>query len=150
AIYLLQFVPTPPNDAYRMGPLDVYWGGGAVLRCLSEFTIGLVIYRLTQFGRVKRWAGKPLAAYAVTAVLLTLLCMPAMDVLAVVAMSSLLLVLALGDDRLSRLMGSRVVFFLGEISYSMYLLHTQFLRLRRIGETRWLVSNLGAVAADVV
>jgi peptidoglycan/LPS O-acetylase OafA/YrhL len=150
AIYFLQFVPTPPNNAYRMGPLDVFWGGEAVLRCLSEFTIGLVTYRLTQFGRVKRWAGKPLVAYAVTAVLLTLLCTPDMDVLAVIAMSSLLLVLALGDDRLSRLMGSRIVFFFGEISYSMYLLHTQFLRLRRIGETRWLVSNVGAVGADVV
>jgi peptidoglycan/LPS O-acetylase OafA/YrhL len=149
-IYFLQFVPTPPTiELYRMGPLNVYWGAGAILRCLSEFTIGLAAYRLTQFQWVKRWAGEPLVAYAVTAVLLALLCMHGMDVLAVMAMSPLLLVLASDQNLVSRLMGSRVVFFMGEISYSVYLLHSQFLRLRRIGEVKWLVSNLGEVGADV-
>jgi peptidoglycan/LPS O-acetylase OafA/YrhL len=150
AIDLLQFVPTPPADPYRMGPLNVYWGGGAVLRCLSEFTIGLAAYRLTQFGAINRWADKPMVAYAVTAVLLVLLCTPDMDVPTVMAMSLLLLVLASGHDRISRLMGSPIVFFLGEISYSMYLLHSQFLRLRRIGEASWLVSSMGAAGADLV
>jgi peptidoglycan/LPS O-acetylase OafA/YrhL len=149
AIYLLQFVPTPPTDPYRMGPLNVYWGGGAVLRCLSEFTIGLATFRLTQFGWARRWAGEPFVAYTVTAVLLLLLSTPDTDVLAVAAMSPLLLVLASGRDRISRLMGSRVVFFMGEISYSMYLSHSQFLRLRRIGEAKWLVSSIGAAGADI-
>jgi peptidoglycan/LPS O-acetylase OafA/YrhL len=150
ALALLQFAPQPPSDSYRMGPLDLYGGWMAVLRCLTEFTIGLATYRLTQFGEVARWAGRPLVAYTVTAVLLALLCMPGMDVPAVLVMSPLLLVLASGRDRVSQLMGSRIVFFMGEISYSMYLLHGQFLRLRRIGEVKWLVSSMGAAGADLV
>jgi peptidoglycan/LPS O-acetylase OafA/YrhL len=149
AIYFLQFVPTPPSDPYRMGPLNVYWGAGAVLRCLSEFTIGLSAYRLSQFAAVKRWAGEPVLAYANAAALLVFLCTPEMDVPAVIAMSPLLLVLASGRDLVSRLMGSRVVFFMGEISYSMYLVHSQFLRLRRIGEMKWLVATIGAAGADL-
>jgi len=86
----------------------------------------------------------------VTAALLALLCMPDSDVPAVFAMSALLLVLASGHDGISHLMASRVVFFMGEISYSLYLLHSQFLRVRRIGEVRWLVSTIGAVGADIV
>ena len=149
ALYLLQFAPQPPSDNYRMGPLDLYAGWSALLRCLAEFTIGLATFRLTQFGQVRRWAERPLVAYMVTAILLALLCMPDLDVPAVLVMSPLLLVLASGHDRVSQLMGSRVVFFMGEISYSMYLLHGQFLRLRRIGEVKWLASSIGPAGADL-
>jgi peptidoglycan/LPS O-acetylase OafA/YrhL len=150
ALCVLHFVPKPLGDADRTGPLDLYSGWTALLRCLSEFTIGLGAYRLTQSGWIGRWTGEPFVAYAVTAALLGLLCLPDTDVPAVMAMSTLLLVLASGRDGVSNLMSSRVVFFLGEISYSMYLLHSQFLRVRQIGEVRWLVSNIGAAGADTV
>jgi peptidoglycan/LPS O-acetylase OafA/YrhL len=149
ALCLLQFAPHLPGDTYRMGPLDLYGGWPAILRCLTEFTIGLALYRMTQFPEVLPCAGRPLVGYAVAAVLLALLCTPGMDVPAVLAMAPFLLVLAADREQVARLMGSRVVFFMGEISYSMYLLHVQFLRLRKIGDTPWLVSRLGETGAHL-
>jgi peptidoglycan/LPS O-acetylase OafA/YrhL len=148
-IYLLQFSPMPPGMV-RMGPLDIYGGVAAVLRCVSEFTLGLVAYRLTKNERVVGWAGRPAVPAAVAALLLVLLCVPGMDVFAVLAMAPLLIVLTLSDRGLSPLLGSPVVFFLGEISYAIYLLHVHMLRLRRIGENEWIVAKLGAVGADAL
>jgi peptidoglycan/LPS O-acetylase OafA/YrhL len=150
-VIFLQFVPSPPGFNSRQGPLDIYWESTLwpMLRCISEFTLGLVTYRLAQQPVIRRWMGKAPAAYTVTAIILILLAFPDTDALVVMFLPMLLLALALGKNLVSHTMGSPIVFFLGEISYALYLLHSQFLRVRWLGGAK-LTPYVGSSTADVL
>jgi peptidoglycan/LPS O-acetylase OafA/YrhL len=43
------------------GPLDVYGPGSALARCLAEFSMGLIAFRLAQHPNVQIWARRPLS-----------------------------------------------------------------------------------------
>lgn len=67
-------------------------------------------------------------------VLFACLLTPGTDVAVVLATPFIIVSAATsGKSLISRFLGSAFVFFLGEISYSVYLLHSQFLRIYRLG-----------------
>jgi peptidoglycan/LPS O-acetylase OafA/YrhL len=157
-VYALQFC-TPAHVAAEMlppgylgpeGPLDIFWPGPAsLLRCLSEFCLGLIAYRLFELPRVKSVAAAPAAGYGIALIVLALTLFPGLDVLYVLFLPPLILCLACGDHGVARALSGRVAMFLGRISYALYLLHPQFLRIRRLGGAR-LAPHIGPVQADVI
>jgi peptidoglycan/LPS O-acetylase OafA/YrhL len=151
AICALQFTPTPPSVDARDGPLDIFWMPSRMplLRCLCEFTLGLATYRLSENDMVRRWMGHSVAAVLFTLFLLVALLLPDADVLVVLCLPPVLLVLATGDNFASRAMSSRAIFFLGEISYALYLVHGPLLRVRRILDAR-LAQHMNSAGADAI
>lgn len=113
----------------RSGPLDLYSAASPapLLRCLAEFSLGLLAFRVAAWlarTRAAAWCGP--AALIVVALLLAALCAPRLD-LAVVALFVLLIItLAQRRGALSVALGSLVPHRLGRWSYSIYLLHGKF------------------------
>lgn len=151
ALAAMQGVTTPAQVDSRDGPMDIFWMPSMLplLRCLCEFMLGLATYRLSRNPAAIRLLSQPLNAYLIAAITFTSLFLTDADILVVLCIPAFLLVLTVGDNLVTRFMGSRVVFFLGEISYSLYMLHPQFLRIRRIVDAK-LAPRLGEGPADAV
>ena len=80
AVLLVAYHPVGAAPPYRVGPLDVYWAHSAwpIVRCVSEFTIGMLAFRIAE-RRPKLFASS-LFGYAVAAAALVLLAVPGSDV----------------------------------------------------------------------
>lgn len=120
-------------------------------RCLCEFTIGIALARLHQQG----WTGARMGNGLLIAGLILLL--PPMihqqfDFLAIVAFSFLVLSAGSHSAFAHALFGNRVAHFLGEISFSVYVLHWLLLELvlRFVSSTSHLVFGLAAVPFAVI
>jgi peptidoglycan/LPS O-acetylase OafA/YrhL len=121
----------------RHGLLDVVGDTSiyGVLRCLGGFTLGLVAYRyyaaerapaLQAFPRAVSWLPARFGARsgdAAALLILALLAVPDADIAIVVLFPVLILALAEAGSQAARFLSSRPVYWLGTISYSLYLVH---------------------------
>ena len=109
----------------RTGPLDVYAGGTVypLLRCLAGFTLGLVSFRLFQSPIVNWLARRPFAADLAMAAVIALMAWPNSDFMVALLFVPLVVSLAGENSLTSRAMASPVIYWLGLVSYSIYLLH---------------------------
>jgi peptidoglycan/LPS O-acetylase OafA/YrhL len=134
AIAFLSAMPAPgfPGQP-RMGPLDIYSSASLapLLRCLAEFSLGLFAYRWFRSIVAKPGQGGQLVRWSVPLFLSIVVAMaiPNADVLVVALFPLLIVSLALQAGPLSRVFGSRIPVWLGQISYSLYLLHGKFVRM---------------------
>ena len=121
------------------GPLAVFGTNTPlpVLRCVASFVLGMVVFRLED-GSFGRWLasrnshGDVLAALAVV-----LFFWPQADLLFVAVCALLIAHLAKSDSRASWLLGTEPVYYLGQISYSLYLVHAPILFLLRTTFLSW-------------
>jgi peptidoglycan/LPS O-acetylase OafA/YrhL len=126
---LLSYLVLLTNDSFNQ------WDGPTtLLRCLPEFTLGMLMYSLYCSGRLHDWIATDAAAVGLSAVLLVLLQTGISDFLTV-AVFALLILAAVGNNgRVSRLLNGTPLLWLGELSYSLYLAHG----LVQFGATRLL------------
>ena len=119
-------------DAPARGVVNIISGPEALGRCISEFVIGIYLWRLkSRLSWPRAFSGD--AAQVALLVCMTLLLLnPALDVAFVLL--SALLILGLSFDRsvLSRLLASGPAHQLGVISYSIYIIHISLLPLRDV------------------
>jgi peptidoglycan/LPS O-acetylase OafA/YrhL len=101
--------------------VGLHWNQGLGLyRVLTEFISGCALYNIYRQTGDKHFSWiEPLSVIT----LLTLVWLNAYDVLIVAVMPLLLLSLAKGKGALSSLLSFSPMLFLGEISYSLYLVH---------------------------
>jgi peptidoglycan/LPS O-acetylase OafA/YrhL len=107
--------------SYATGDYFNQWDGAlAVLRCLDEFLMGCVAY--VTFGRN---AGRILAsdwtAFATLGLLLLVLQSNGPDIATVLLFAPLIVATAANDGLFARMLNARPLIWLGEISYSLYL-----------------------------
>jgi peptidoglycan/LPS O-acetylase OafA/YrhL len=111
------------------------WDGPTtLLRCLPEFTLGMLMYSLYCSGRLSGWMTSDAAAIGLAAVLLVLLQTGISDFLTVAVFGLFILVAVGNDGRVTRLLNAALLLWLGELSYSLYLAHG----LVQFGATRLL------------
>jgi peptidoglycan/LPS O-acetylase OafA/YrhL len=103
------------------GSLDVTFDYGW-LRCLLGFVVGVGLYQAYRAGVGARVLRTDAAFAAAGLLVLTLLHRTPADALLVPAFSLLLLAAARNAGRASRLLATRPMRFLGEVSYSVYLM----------------------------
>jgi peptidoglycan/LPS O-acetylase OafA/YrhL len=100
-----------------------------VVRCIPEFALGILAFRLTgtPFGR--RLAASPWIAIAVGLAILALLTVPRSDLGVVLLFPILVTSLASGNHLPDRMLGSPPAELVGRLSYSIYLTHKLLLGL---------------------
>jgi peptidoglycan/LPS O-acetylase OafA/YrhL len=96
----------------------------SLIRCFTEFTLGMVAYRLyrqpiaTVLGRDSVTILLSVAAVASL--------MARYDLPAVLLFPAIVVAYAVNDGRAARVMQNRLFYFLGVVSYSLYLIHSPF------------------------
>ena len=113
-----------PYDHLKI--FDLTKGYPSLIRCVSEFTLGILAYRVkdSRFGNLVK--GQPWLPFMLVALLVLLLALKRSDVLVVLLFPLLILSLDSKRNFLSHSLGSRVPEFLGLVSYSVYLVHYLF------------------------
>lgn len=115
-------------DQGRSGPLDLYSAatGAPLVRCVAEFTLGLLAFRGARH-IVSR--GRSRTGTLAAATLLALgvaLSVAGLDLLVVGLFAVLLVVLAPQTGIVARALGTGGPYRLGQWSYSIYLIHDKF------------------------
>ncbi len=129
-VVLLTFVAARSNStvgvAGRKGPLDISVGTTMypLLRCLSEFALGLLAYRATQVAKIMRVAEWRRTADLLALAIVALLAVRGADLVIALLFLPLIVSLAVEKSSTARLLGHPVIYWLGMISYSIYLMHT--------------------------
>ena len=111
--------------AYHAGLLDAYDGRtlGPLMRCLGGFTVGVLTWRLSHWAPIIRLCGLSPPCVLIAALLIGGVATGAADFAVFLLFPAMVLCLACGTNRVTRLLASAPVVWLGEISYSIYLLH---------------------------
>ncbi len=123
-----------PFEQGRHGPLDLYSPATAapLWRCLTEFTLGLLSYRVANgwagLARRSAWlcGSTGILAVAIAALILVLLCRHGWDLAIVMLFCGLLVMLSQQSGRLAAALASPAPYQLGRWSYSIYLIHDKF------------------------
>jgi peptidoglycan/LPS O-acetylase OafA/YrhL len=141
------------NTNHALAPLDIDWSGSVwpLVRCLTEFSLGVLAYSVFIGLSPGQASSLALLTDPMAVALLILLVLHKTDIVVVAAAAVLMLALAADQTRAltSRLLACTPIFFLGEISYSIYLLHIQEFRVLRLIEAR-LLHHLPPHIADSV
>lgn len=116
ALALLVVVMVARGDA----TLEHTWLLG-LPRCLLQFTAGMFLWRWVALGPPLRTGDAWLAGGA--ALLAVAIAVPALELAAPFAFGALIVACAAGGRWTDRLFGNRVAAFVGEISFSVYLVH---------------------------
>jgi peptidoglycan/LPS O-acetylase OafA/YrhL len=116
---------TMRDGAYHSGPLDAYDGATLepLLRCLGGFVLGLVTFRLAQSPRAVAIAGHDLTIAAALGLLVAGLAAGVHDLVIYPLFAMLVLGLFGNRGYVGQIFACRPVYWLGVVSYSVYLLH---------------------------
>ena len=110
--------------AYRTGGYFNQWNGTyAILRCLPEFLAGMLLYSAYRSGLYASGLATDAALAAVVVLLAALLHLGAPDFAIIPLFPLLILAAVRNTGRFSPLLNSPPLVWLGEVSYSLYLLH---------------------------
>ena len=136
-----------PGVDWHFGPLDVFDATTLypLLRCLADFNLGLLAFRLARLDRIRTIAASPLVGDGVVLLVVLLLLAPrtpVVDVPLVACFAPLLMTLGAGRSHAARLLARPLVHDFGLLSYSVYLLHdpANILMGDKIG---WLLHRIG-------
>ncbi len=113
-------------DYLVRNPLNMngYWLGLPVLRCIPEFTLGILAFRLAGTSAGKRLSTSKWIGPGLCGAFVLLVAVPAKADLAVVLLLPLLVVSLASDTHIaSRLLASPVAERIGKLSFSIYLTH---------------------------
>ena len=118
----------------------------SLVRCVSEFTLGIGCYRLTTVPAMARLLGRDVVSLGLIASCLTLMLLR-LDLPTALLFPGLIAALAVNRGRVARAMSAPWVRFLGVISFSLYLIH-QIFRPIDLELLRWAhPAPLGGAAA---
>jgi peptidoglycan/LPS O-acetylase OafA/YrhL len=126
------------------GRLALHHDYGAV-RCLLEFSVGIFVYRAYVSGRFVALMQRDSSFALIACWILFAMTTFARDILIVTAFAALVLLTARNTGRISRVLASRPLIHLGEISYSIYMVN---ILLFQILEAAWTLLHGGKFGSD--
>jgi peptidoglycan/LPS O-acetylase OafA/YrhL len=126
SILMLSLIPDSLIDMGKNGYSMGIWNErtfGPLLRCLLEFSLGIVTYRLYTKDDIIQKIQKPIASLISCILILSLLLIKNTDVLIIFLFPILILSLTNPEALISKILASWPIYSLGVISYSLYLIH---------------------------
>ncbi len=118
-----------PDDPPVFGALTWYSYPGAMVRCLSEFMLGMACWRMLRDDRSILWLGGDLALIPILLAMAAMTLSQSTDILFMLLGCCLMLGFAQERSHVAALFAAPLPRFLGLISYSLYLWHIPLLRL---------------------
>ncbi|MGQ9367011.1 acyltransferase family protein [Azospirillum sp. ST 5-10] len=125
-------------DLAEWNDFNQWDGPQTLLRCLPEFLLGTLLYSAFRSGRAGVLAGDGMAI-GLAAGIVVLLHAGATDVALVALLAALILALTVNTGRVAALLNGRALVWLGDVSYSLYLIHG----LVQYATTTLLLQGLG-------
>ena len=109
----------------EIGRFMIWWAAtpGEIVRCLAEFATGLLAWRATRTEWFRRLSTYPLLCELVVGAMLILLALPGTDVAVVVLFPLLISLVGTREGYVAHFLGGRIPYYLGVLSYSIYLVH---------------------------
>ncbi|MBV8510859.1 MAG: acyltransferase [Xanthobacteraceae bacterium] len=107
----------------RQGDFDQWDGPITLLRCLPEFMLGTLLYCAFRVAPGNLWLNRDVAAFGVVALIVVGLHLNAADLLMILLFAALILAAVLNNGAFARWANAAPLLWLGDISYSLYLLH---------------------------
>ena len=117
------------SDQAMLGAIDWYYVPESLVRCGSEFLLGMLCWRMRPNLSV---LSRDRAQWALIAALLLAVLSPHLDVLCVAVACLLVIGCSFETSHVAGWLGGRVPHWLGTISFSIYLLHLPILPLRSL------------------
>jgi peptidoglycan/LPS O-acetylase OafA/YrhL len=114
------------------GRLAIHHDYGAV-RCLLEFSMGILVYEAHRSGRFGKLLGSDAAFLVVFGSILVGMTFYLRDVLLIPAFAALVLTGARNDGAVARLLGTRALTHLGDVSYSIYMVNILLFQVIQVG-----------------
>jgi peptidoglycan/LPS O-acetylase OafA/YrhL len=113
------------DGAYHSGSLDAYSGTqiAPLLRCFGDFTLGMLMCRLSQMRGVTTWIARDTVGFALMAGVALTFTMGLPDLAVVVLFPPLVAHLSANRGFPAWLLANSATVRLGELSYAIYLLH---------------------------
>ncbi len=124
----------PESIPYPVHIIDVITGAPAFLRCLCGFIWGMLVYELfsNNWGKSVLKSGR--AFIGVWMVLLVLWHFEVMvDPFAVLLFGIMILAAAYNQDHTGRILNNKILNYMGDISYSLYLVHVPIITVFLFG-----------------
>lgn len=113
-----------------------FWNGetlAPLLRCVAEFTLGILCYRVYSSGSSNLLSNKVWPTFVLAIAISSLLFINNTDFLIILLLPPFILSLT-SENRLSRLMGGKPIHWLGLTSYSIYMVHGLVFYFREDGQ----------------
>ncbi len=117
------------SDQAMLGAIDWYYVPQSLVRCGSEFVLGMFCWRLRPY---LGWLAGDAVLLPVVAAIFVVVALPHLDVVFVALACLLVMGCSFETSRTAAWLGSKVPHWLGAISFSIYLLHLQILPLRAL------------------
>ena len=108
--------------AYDCGGLNIVVGP-AFVRCLLEFLLGALLYQWHRSGRLDGVLRRDAAFVASAASVILMMHYDVADIVIVPAFMALILAGVRNDGRVTRVLNTRPLVWLGDVSFSMYMVH---------------------------
>jgi peptidoglycan/LPS O-acetylase OafA/YrhL len=105
------------------GNFDQWDGPITLLRCLPEFMLGTLLYCAYRAASGKSWLAQDATAFGLLTTIVVALHVDAPDLVVTCLFAALILTAVLNSGSFSQLANAPVLIWLGEISYSLYLIH---------------------------
>jgi peptidoglycan/LPS O-acetylase OafA/YrhL len=152
----ISMLPALIDEPKRAGILDIwnYETVYPVIRCIADFTLGIIVFRVSHLGWIKNITAFKFTAPILLLLILGLMTIKSADVWIVALFPVFILALIPGNNIVSRMLSTRPIYKLGELSYAIYLIHNQMnyfiLALARQLESFGLSQTSAHVAAMFV
>jgi peptidoglycan/LPS O-acetylase OafA/YrhL len=121
------------------GRLALHHDFGAV-RCLLEFSIGILTYQAYRSQHTQRWIASDAAFIVVLTLILVGMMTYVRDVLLIPAFAALILTAARNEGAIARVLATRALVHLGNISYSVYMVNILLFEIVNMS-SKWMAGS---------
>ncbi|WP_413732925.1 acyltransferase family protein [Sodalis sp. RH20] len=142
ALPYMTTINTLVDEPKRAGILDI-WNYGTVypiVRCLIEFSMGMIAYRATQIKSVRNLLGSNAISLVIAIGIIITMCIKQADILFAFLLPLFMIAISQSYNITSKFLSIRPIYWLGELSFAIYMIHDVMIYFI-VALARWLAAK---------